>query len=70
MVDGIVLDRARKRARANLQFRAGDAYAINTLPEGDFDAVCLSAVFHWPPEKTGRSQLFDRIGDGRTATLG
>jgi arsenite methyltransferase len=47
--------------RINLSFRVGDAYALDDLPDGAFDVVCLNAVFHWLPEKSGPLRQFARI---------
>jgi arsenite methyltransferase len=52
---------AQARSRAGLSFRVGDAYALDDLPNGAFDVVCLNAVFHWLPEKTGPLRQFARI---------
>jgi len=52
---------AQARARANLEFRLGDAYALDTLADASFDVVYVNAVFHWLPEKTGPLAQFARI---------
>jgi arsenite methyltransferase len=52
---------AHTRSRDGLTFRVGDAYALDDLPSGAFDVVCLNAVFHWLPEKTGPLRQFARI---------
>jgi arsenite methyltransferase len=52
---------AQARARANLEFRVGDAYDLGGLPDSGFDVVCLNAVFHWLPEKTGPLREFARL---------
>ncbi|WP_437978156.1 class I SAM-dependent methyltransferase [Sorangium sp. So ce295] len=43
---------AQQKAKANLSFQVGNAYALDGLPSGSFDVVYLNAVFHWLPEKT------------------
>jgi ubiquinone/menaquinone biosynthesis C-methylase UbiE len=52
---------ARARARPGLEFRVGDAYDLAALFDGGFDVVCLNAVFHWLPEKTGPLRQFARV---------
>jgi arsenite methyltransferase len=52
---------AQARGRDGLSFRVGDAYELDDLPQGGFDVVCLNAVFHWLPEKTGPLRQFARI---------
>jgi arsenite methyltransferase len=52
---------AQARGRESLSFRVGDAYALDDLPNAAFDVVCLNAVFHWLPEKTGPLRQFARI---------
>ena len=52
---------ARARARANLGFAVGDAYALDAIGDGSFDVICLNAVFHWLPEKLGPLRSFARI---------
>ena len=52
---------ARGRTRTNLEFRVGDAYDLGGLADADFDVVCLNAVFHWLPEKTGPLREFARL---------
>lgn len=61
------IELARKRARPNLAFEVGDAYALDHLPGGAFDVVVLNAVFHWLPEKAGPLAAFARVlkTDGR-----
>jgi len=58
---------AAARARPGLEFRVGDAYGLHHLRDASFDVVCLNAVFHWLPEKTGPLQEFARLlkPDGR-----
>jgi arsenite methyltransferase len=58
---------AAARARPGLEFRVGDAYGLHDLRDASFDVVCLNAVFHWLPEKTGPLQQFARLlkSDGR-----
>ena len=58
---------AAARARPGLEFRVGDAYELHDLRGASFDVVCLNAVFHWLPEKSGPLQEFARLlkSDGR-----
>jgi arsenite methyltransferase len=49
---------AAARARHGLEFRVGDAYQLGELPTAGFDVVCLNAVFHWLPEKSGPLREF------------
>ena len=55
------IELARRKARANLAFEVGDAYALDHLATGGFDVVVLNAVFHWLPEKAGPLAAFARI---------
>lgn len=55
------IDLAKKKARANLAFEVGDAYALDALATEAFDAIVLNAVFHWLPDKTGPMRSFARI---------
>ncbi len=52
---------AMARARQGLEFRVGDAYQLADLPTAGFDVVCLNAVFHWLPEKSGPLREFARL---------
>jgi len=52
---------AAKRARPGLEFRVGDAYQLGGFADESFDVVCLNAVFHWLPEKTGPLREFARL---------
>jgi arsenite methyltransferase len=52
---------AAARAREGLVFRVGDAYQLADLPTAGFDVVCLNAVFHWLPEKSGPLREFARL---------
>lgn len=52
---------AQAKARVNLEFKVGDAYDLGGLPDMGFDVVCLNAVFHWLPEKTGPLREFARL---------
>lgn len=52
---------AQAKARPNLAFEVGDAYALDGLPDGAFDVVYLNAVFHWLPEKAGPLRQFARL---------
>jgi len=58
---------AQARARAGLEFRVGDAYDLGDFPGASFDVVCLNAVFHWLPDKSGPLREFARLlpRDGR-----
>ena len=55
------IDIAAARARPGLEFRVGDAYELGCFADGSFDVVCLNAVFHWLPEKTGPLREFARL---------
>lgn len=55
------IELAQGKARPNLAFRVGDAYALDGLPDGGFDVVYLNAVFHWLPEKRGPLRQFARL---------
>ena len=55
------IDLAKKKARGNLAFEVGDAYALEALATAAFDAVVLNAVLHWLPEKAGPMRSFARI---------
>ncbi|WP_438010360.1 methyltransferase domain-containing protein [Sorangium sp. So ce321] len=52
---------AQRKAKANLSFRVGNAYALDELPSGSFDVVYLNAVFHWLPEKTEPLRQIHRV---------
>ena len=52
---------ARAKARPNLQFKVADAYDLSAIPSAAFDVVCLNAVFHWLPEKSGPLREFARV---------
>jgi ubiquinone/menaquinone biosynthesis C-methylase UbiE len=52
---------ARRKAKANLEFSVGDAYALNRFADGSFDVVYLNAVFHWFPEKLAPLRNFNRV---------
>ena len=58
---------AQAKARANLDFKVGDAYELSGLPDSGFDVAFLNAVFHWLPEKKGPLREFARVlrPDGR-----
>jgi arsenite methyltransferase len=43
---------AKRKSRANLSFRVGNAYDLSDFAPDTFDAVCMNAVFHWFAEKT------------------
>jgi arsenite methyltransferase len=55
------IELAQAKARTNLQFKVADAYDLSTIPAADFDVVCLNAVFHWLPEKSGPLREFARV---------
>ena len=55
------IDLAKEKARANLAFEVGDAYALDALATEAFDAVVLNAVFHWLVEKANPMRSFARI---------
>lgn len=42
---------AQRRARANLQFKVGNAFDLGEFAANHFDAVYMNAVFHWLEEK-------------------
>jgi len=52
---------ARRKAKPNLNFAVGDAYALQDLPDASFDVVYLNAVFHWFPEKLAPLRNFHRL---------
>jgi ubiquinone/menaquinone biosynthesis C-methylase UbiE len=52
---------AKRKAKPNLQFAVGDAYALDEFPDGSFDVVYLNAVFHWFPEKLAPLRNFHRL---------
>src|SRR5262249_36327873 len=49
------------KARPNLEFQVGNAADLSSVPDGSIDVVCLNAVFHWLPEKTGPLREFARV---------
>jgi len=55
------IELARAKARPNLEFKVADAYDLSSVPAADFDVVCLNAVFHWLPEKSGPLREFARV---------
>jgi len=55
------IELAQAKARPNLQFKVADAYDLSSIPAADFDVVCLNAVFHWLPEKSGPTAEFARV---------
>jgi arsenite methyltransferase len=55
------IELAQAKARPNLQFKVADAYDLSSIPAADFDVVCLNAVFHWLPEKSGPPAEFARV---------
>lgn len=52
---------AQRKAKPNLSFQLGNAYALDELPASSFDVVYLNAVFHWLPEKTGPLSQIHRL---------
>jgi arsenite methyltransferase len=52
---------AQAKARPNLQFKVADAYDLSSIRAAAFDVVCLNAVFHWLPEKSGPLGEFARV---------
>lgn len=52
------IELAQTKARPNLQFKVADAYDLSAIPAAGFDVVCLNAVFHWLPEKSGPLREF------------
>jgi ubiquinone/menaquinone biosynthesis C-methylase UbiE len=52
---------AQAKARANLEFKVCDTYDLASIPTADFDVICLNAVFHWLPEKSGPLREFARV---------
>ncbi|AUX42121.1 fibrillarin-like rRNA methylase [Sorangium cellulosum] len=52
---------AQRKAKENLSFQVGNAYALDGLPSGSFDVVYLNAVFHWLPEKTEPLKQIHRL---------
>jgi len=55
------IELAQAKARPNLQFKVADAYDLSSIPAAGFDVVCLNAVFHWLPEKSGPLGEFTRV---------
>jgi ubiquinone/menaquinone biosynthesis C-methylase UbiE len=55
------IELAEAKARPNLEFRVGNAADLSAIPDGSVDVVCLNAVFHWLPEKTGPLREFARV---------
>ena len=53
--------KAREHARANLEFRVGNANDLSAIPTASFDVVCLNAVLHWLPDKAGPLREFARV---------
>ena len=52
---------AKRKAKPNLRFSVGDAYALAEFPDATFDVVYLNAVFHWFPEKLAPLRNFHRL---------
>jgi len=42
---------AKRKTRANLSFRIGNAFDLSEIASGTFDVAYMNAVFHWLPEK-------------------
>jgi ubiquinone/menaquinone biosynthesis C-methylase UbiE len=55
------IELAQAKARPNLQFEVADAYDLSAIQAAAFDVVCLNAVFHWLPEKSGPLREFARV---------
>jgi arsenite methyltransferase len=55
------IELAKAKERVNLEFRVGSAYDLGSIADATFDVVCLNAVFHWLPEKTGPLRDFARV---------
>ena len=55
------IELAQTKARPNLEFKVADAYDLSLIPTANFDVVCLNAVFHWFPEKSGPLREFARV---------
>jgi ubiquinone/menaquinone biosynthesis C-methylase UbiE len=55
------IELAQAKARPNLEFKVADAYDLSSIPAAGFDVVCLNAVFHWLPEKSGPLGEFARV---------
>src|SRR5580704_15070338 len=55
------IELAQAKARSNLDFKVADAYDLSSVPAAGFDVVCLNAVFHWLPEKSGPLREFARV---------
>ena len=55
------IELAQAKARPNLQFKVADAYDLSSIQAAAFDVVCLNAVFHWLPEKSGPLREFARV---------
>jgi arsenite methyltransferase len=52
---------AQRKAKPNLLFKVGDAYALREFRDQSFDVVYLNAVFHWLPEKLSPLREFHRV---------
>jgi arsenite methyltransferase len=52
---------ARRKARPNLVYKVGNAYALDEFAEGGFDVVYLNAVLHWLAEKEEPLQQIRRV---------
>jgi ubiquinone/menaquinone biosynthesis C-methylase UbiE len=55
------IELAAARAAANLEFRVGNAYALDFIRDSTFDVACMNAVLHWLPEKSGPLRQLARI---------
>ena len=52
---------AQRKAKRNLSFKVGNAYALDEFPSNAFDVVYLNAVLHWLPEKEEPLRQIHRI---------
>jgi SAM-dependent methyltransferase len=48
LIDRVAIARARS---PGVSFEVGRAEDLSAFPDASFDVVCLSAVFHWVPDK-------------------
>jgi arsenite methyltransferase len=55
------IELAQTRVRPGVEFRVGDAYALDPLQSRSFDVLFVNSVFHWLPEKTGPLGEFARL---------
>lgn len=52
---------ATRKAKSNLSYLVGNAYALNEFPGEHFDVAYLNAVFHWLSEKEEPLQQIRRV---------